>query len=106
VLEGVEASLEPIARSVDREHFGVVEEAVEDRRGECFVAEGVGPFGDGLVGRDDRRAAGVAAVDDGEDAVGVGAFQRQVAGFVDYEQMRSLQLGELGVELAQRVGVA
>ena len=64
------------------EHLGVVEEAVEDRGGERFVAEGVGPFADGLVARDDRRAAGVAAVDDLKDAVGVGAIEWQVAGFV------------------------
>jgi hypothetical protein len=55
---------------------GVVEEPVEDRGGEGFVAEGVGPGADGLVGGDDRRCAGVAAVDDLEDAVGVGAVER------------------------------
>jgi len=62
--ECVEAAVEPVARSVDREDLGVVEEAVEDRGGERLVAEGVGPFADGLVGGDDRRAARVAAVDD------------------------------------------
>jgi hypothetical protein len=39
-----------------------VEEAVEDRGGERFVTERVGPFADGLVAGDDRGAAGVAAV--------------------------------------------
>src|SRR5687768_7625560 len=62
--EGVEAAFESEAGAVDGEHFGVVEEAVEDRGGEGFVAEGLGPFGDGLVAGDDRGAAGVAAVDD------------------------------------------
>jgi hypothetical protein len=51
-----------------------VEQAVEDRGGEGFVAEGVRPFGDGLVAGDDRRSACVAAVDDLKDAVGVGAL--------------------------------
>jgi hypothetical protein len=74
--EGVEAALESEAGAVDGEHFGVVQEAVEDRGGEGFVAEGVGPLADGLVACDDRRAARVAAVDDLKDAVGVGAVQR------------------------------
>lgn len=47
--ERVEAALESEAGAVDGEHFGVVEEAAEDRCGEGFVAEGVGPFTDGLV---------------------------------------------------------
>ena len=99
LAERVEAAFEAVARAVDGEHFGVVEEAVEDRGGEGFVAEGVGPFGDGLVGGDDRRAAGVAAVDDLKDAVGVGAIERQVAGFVEDQQVRALQLRELAGSL-------
>lgn len=51
--ECVEAALEAVARSIDGEDFGVVEEAVEDGGGERFVAEGVGPFADGLAGGDD-----------------------------------------------------
>ena len=104
--EGVEAAFESVAGAVDGEHLGVVEEPVEDGGGERFVAEGVGPFGDGLVGGDDRRAARVAAVDDLEDAVGVGAVELEVAGFVDDQQLRALQLGELAGESAERVGVA
>lgn len=47
-----------------------MEEAVQDGRGEGLVADGVSPIGDGLVGGDDGRAAGGAAVDDLEEAVG------------------------------------
>src|SRR3954453_16539959 len=93
--EGVQAAFEPVARAVDGETLGVVEEPVEDRGGERFVAEGVGPLADGLVGRDDRRPARVAAVDDLKDTVGVGAVQRQVAGLVKDQGVRALQLGEL-----------
>src|SRR5215218_966538 len=71
----VESALEAEARAVDGEHFGVVQEAVEERGGQGFVAEGVGPFADGLVAGDDCRAARVAAVDDLKDAVGVGAAE-------------------------------
>ena len=39
--------------------------------------------------------AGVAAVDDLEETVRVGAIERQVAGFIDREQVWALQLGEL-----------
>ena len=72
-----------------------MQQAVDDRGGEDFVAEGVGPFGDRLVAGDDRGDAGVATVDDLEEAVRVGAVQREVAGFVDCEQVRALQLREL-----------
>jgi len=83
LFELVEPVLEPVAGAVDREHFAVVEETVDDRGREDFVAEGVGPFGDRLVAGDDRRDAGVAAVDDLEEPVRVGAVEWQVAGLVD-----------------------
>src|SRR5215218_4896420 len=102
----VESALEAEARAVDGEHFGVVQEAVEERGGQGFVAEGVGPFADGLVAGDDCRAARVAAVDDLKDAVGVGAVERQVAGFVEEQQVWALQLREFAGELAEGVGVA
>src|SRR3954462_8793852 len=93
--ERVEAALESVGRAVDGQHFGVVEESVEDGGGEGFVAEGVGPFGDGLVGGDDGRAAGVAAGGDLKDAGGVGAIERQIAGLIEDEQVWALQLREL-----------
>jgi hypothetical protein len=49
LAERVEAAFEAEARAVDGQHFGVVKQTVEDGGGERFVAEGVGPFGDGLV---------------------------------------------------------
>src|SRR4051812_44362204 len=61
LAEGFESAFEAEARPVDGQHLGVVEQAIEDGGGEGFVAERVGPFGDGLVGGDDRGAAGVAA---------------------------------------------
>src|SRR3954452_14550590 len=106
LAERFEQALEAEARAVDSQDLGVVEKAVEDGGGEGFVAEGVGPFGDGLVAGDDRRAAGVAAVDDLEDAVGVGPVERQIAGFVEDQQVRALELSELARQFAERVGVA
>src|SRR5215216_6344776 len=90
-------------RSLDVEDLGVVEEAVEDRGGEHFVAEELGPLGGRLVRGDDRRAARVAALDDLEEAVGVLAPERQKAGLVEDQELRALQLGELRGQLAERV---
>ena len=53
--------LQAVGRSVDRDHLGVMEQAVEDRRGEHLVAEDLTHLGEGLVRGEDDRAALVAA---------------------------------------------
>jgi hypothetical protein len=42
LAERLEAALQPERGPVDREHLGVVQEAVEDGCGEHLVAEGLG----------------------------------------------------------------
>ena len=87
-LDGLEAVLEPVARAVDRDDFAVVQEAVEDRGGEDFVAEDLAPFAEGLVRGEDDRALLVALGDHLEDQVRLGAFEWLVADFVDHEDAR------------------
>ncbi len=79
-LDGLEAVLEPVAGAVDRDDFAVVQEAVEDRGGQDFVAEDLAPFAEGLVRSEDDRALLVALGDHLEDQVRLGAFKRLVLG--------------------------
>jgi len=61
-FELVETSAQPPRGSVDGEHFGLVQQPVEDRRGERFVAEERRPFGDALVrGTDSSSRLGASA---------------------------------------------
>src|SRR3954452_15846079 len=77
------AVLEAVAGSVDGDDVAVVQQPVEDRGGEHVVAEDLAPFGEALVAGDDRAAAFVAAADQLEDHVRLGARERQVADLVD-----------------------
>ena len=46
---------EPVARSFDLDDDGVMEESIEQRRGDDRVAEDVAPFGEAAVGGKDHR---------------------------------------------------
>ena len=61
----------------------MVEEPVEDSRGDHLVAEDVAPFGDGLIGGEQDAAALVPAGDELEEDVGAGALEGEIAQLVD-----------------------
>ena len=65
--------LEPKALALDVDGARMVEQTIEDRGGQHLVPEDLAPVDEALVGGDDRRAAGVAAVADLEAPVGVRA---------------------------------
>ena len=52
---------EPIARPLDLDDDGVMEESVEQRRGDDRVAEDVAPFGEAAVGGEDHRTLFVSS---------------------------------------------
>jgi site-specific DNA recombinase len=79
-------------RSLGGHHDAVVQQPVQDGRGEHVVAEDAAPFAEGLVGGEQDRAALVAAGDQLEDHVGVGAGQRQISHLVE-DQDGGLQVG-------------
>lgn len=82
-VDGVAVAAHAVAGAGDREHGGVVEEAVADRRGDGGVFEGRALVGDAAVGGQDERAVFVAAADDLEEVRRCFAGHRQVAQFVD-----------------------
>ena len=82
---------EPIARPLDLDDDGVVEEAVEQRRGDDGIAEDVAPFGEAAVGGEDHRALFVAGIDELEEQIAAAGDDRQVADLVDDEQREAAE---------------
>ena len=78
---------EAIAAAVDVDDVHVVEQPVEDRRGEDFVGgEDLGPVADVLVGGQDNGALLISSAHETEEEVGLVSVERSEADFVDNEQ--------------------
>ena len=65
----------------------MVGQTVEERAGEALVAEGGGPFVEGQVRGDDRRALLVALTDEFEHQLGARLRERHEAKLVDDQQL-------------------
>lgn len=76
-------------RSLDVEHVAVVQQPVEDGGGQHVVAEDPSPLNEALVAGDDHASAFVAAGDELEQHVRLGAIEREVAHFIDQKDGRS-----------------
>ena len=74
---------ETITVPLDVDHPAVVEEPIEDGRGDHGVAKELLPVGEALVGGDDRRALLIAIRDELEEEIGFPAVHGQVDGFID-----------------------
>ena len=73
-----------IAFALDEDGFGVMEQPIEQCRGEgAVVVEDLGPVLVGAIGGDDDGAALVALADDLEEQVGAVFVDGQIAQFVD-----------------------
>src|SRR5262249_9160737 len=83
---GFELVLEPIRIAPDVEGDGVVEDAIEDRRGDDPIAEDLAPAPEALVAGQNHRAALVPAADELEEQVGALPIDGQIADLVDDEQ--------------------
>src|SRR5512133_431771 len=98
-----EPVLEPIARSVNRNHLAMMEEAIEDRRGQYLVAEHASPFTEGLVGGQDDGTVLIAFRYDLEDEIRVRSIQWKVANLVN-QQDRGPSVGaHLPIESSELV---
>jgi IS5 family transposase len=75
-----------VAGSFDLDDHGVVQEAVQERRGDDRIAEDLSPFGEAAVRGEDHGALLVAGVDELEEQVGATGADRQVADLVNDEQ--------------------
>ena len=100
---------EPVAVAPDRDDVTVVEQAVEDGGRYYGVAEHGAPFADGAVRGHQHGAALVATADELEEQVRGIRLERQIAEFVDDQQLGlgvvrqallepafAMRLGELG----------
>ena len=77
---------ETIAVAPDVDDPGVMQEPVEDGRGNDGVTEELLPVAEAFVRGDDRRALLVAVRDELEEQIGLAALDGQVAGLVDDDQ--------------------
>ncbi len=64
------AFAQAVALALERDHVGVVDEAVDERGGDHRVAEDLAPSLESAIRGDDDRAAFVAARDEREEQVG------------------------------------
>ena len=97
------ALVEPIAVAVHLEDVDVMGEAVEQRAGQAFGAEHLGPFVERQVGGDQGRAALVALAEHLEQEFGSGLGQRHEAALVDDQKLVG---GELLLEPQQLLVIA
>jgi hypothetical protein len=79
---GLELVLEPVRVAPDVQGDGVMEDAVQDGRGDDPVAKDLPPAPEALVAREDHGPAFVAATDELEEQVGAGPVDRQVTDLV------------------------
>ena len=104
-----------IARALDLDDDGVVQQPVEQRRGDDGIAEDLAPFGKAAVRGEDHGAFFVAGVDELEEQIAAAGRDRQVADLVDDEQRGAAEeadalaqgafafgLGERGDEVGER----
>ena len=97
------ALIEPIAVAVHLEDIDVMGEAVEERAGQAFEAEHLGPFVEWQVGGDQGGAAFIALAEHLEQQLGAGLGQRHEAEFVDDQKLVG---GELSLEPQQLLVIA
>lgn len=78
---------EPVALAIDVDDGHVMEQAVEDRRGQDLIAsEDLGPVADMFVGGEQDRAAFVPRGHEAKEEIRFHAVQRAEADLVDDEQ--------------------
>ena len=93
-----------IARSLDLDDDGVVEQPVEQRGGDDGIAEDLAPFGEAAVGGEDHGALLVAGVDELEEQVAAAGNDRQVADLVDDQERCAAEIAQALPELPFALG--
>src|SRR5207247_1414922 len=85
---GFELVLQPVGIAADVDRDRMVEDPVEDGRGDDPVAEDVAPAPEALIAGEDHRAPLVAPADELKEEIGAGAVDGQVADLGEDEQAR------------------
>src|SRR3972149_898306 len=80
---GLQLLLETVGVAPDVHSDRMMEQAIQDRRGDHPVAEDLTPTPEALIAGEDHRAALVATTDQLEEEVGPGPLDGQIADFVD-----------------------
>lgn len=81
--EQVGMPTQAIARAVDLDNDGMVQQPVEQRRCDDGAAEDVAPFSKAAVRGEDHRAFLVSRIDDLEEQVAAARYDREVADLID-----------------------
>ena len=97
---------EPVGVTFEADHLGVVDEPVDHRGGDYFVAEGLAPPAERLAGGDDQARALVSCRDQVEEQIGGLGLERDVAHFVDDQQRAAAEPYEPGLQPPGVVGVS
>ena len=97
-LAGFLAVFEAIALAVQLQDVDVVGQSIEQRAGQPFGPEDLGPFVEGQIRGHERRRLLVALGEDLEEQLGAGLRQRHIAELVDDQQ---ILLGELLLKTQQ-----
>lgn len=85
ILQIVDLIFHPVTFALDEHRFGVVQEAVEQCRGErAVVVEDFGPVLKHAIGCNDCRTAFIARADDLKEAVGAEFVDGEIAELVNY----------------------
>ena len=78
-----------VAAALDVQDVSPMQKSIEYGGGQHLIAcHDLGPFPDGLVGRDQHRASAVAIGDEAEEEAGLCPVHRFEAHFIDHEQRR------------------
>jgi len=85
--------------SLDVDHLAMVEQAVEDGRGDDGIAEEFLPIAEALIGGDNDRASLVSVRDKLKEQIGFLGGYRQIAHLIDDDQRRAPVGFPLGLPL-------
>jgi hypothetical protein len=77
---------ESVARSFDLDDDCMLQQSVEQRGGDGWIAERLAPFGEAAVRGDDHRILLVARVDELEEQIAAAWHDREVSDLVNNEQ--------------------
>src|SRR4249919_1296953 len=77
---------EPITRSLDLNDNGVVKQAIQQCRGDDWIAKHVAPLGKAAVRGEDHRAFLIAGVDQLEEQIAAAGHDRKVSDLVYNEE--------------------
>ena len=86
--------------TVGLDDVDTVGQPVEQRAGEAFVAEDLGPILEGLVGGDDKAPAFVGAADDFEEEFSAGLREGVIAELIEHKQVAFVEPGHQALEQA------